>query len=268
MRSLTIVCLTLSACALGQQNNKIDEKATLKMVKEWSTLQTTWGVPESQPISGSSLDLVEISKVKDSDGATAFHYNFKVKGLPQGATYTMEYWPVGGQVYPFQKIASGLKINAEGFVVCSPTMACGDKNQAEHALEVSLKTYKGGTLRFVLTSEKNHKVFVTGIATPFPIRSTDNGCQLEIVRLSPKGEILLLSGSDYPANQDIVIQGNSEGEDHINTVHTDSKGRFQSSELPFVVGNSSGSLDLKITQGADCHPTISVEWGEGSNILQ
>jgi hypothetical protein len=254
--------------ALAQQNGKIDERTTLNVVKEWSTLQATWGVPEFQPVSGSSLELVEKSRVKNSEGATAFHYNFKVKGLPQDATYTMEFWPVGGQVHSFQTIASGLKINSEGFVVCSPTMACGDKNQAEYALEVAMRTYKGGTLRFVLTSEKDRKEFVTGIATPFPIRSTNNGCQLEIVRLSPKGEVLLLSGSGYPANQDIVIQGNSAGEDHMETVHTDAQGHFQSSELPFVTGKSSGSLDLRVTQGADCHPSISAEWGEGSNKLQ
>ena len=70
----------------------------------------------------------------------------------------MEYWPVGGSSHPFQKIANGVKINADGLVVCSPQMACGDKNKPEYPLEVAIpKTVKGDTHRFVLTSEKDHK---------------------------------------------------------------------------------------------------------------
>jgi hypothetical protein len=262
-----IVCLNLCVSGLGQQNNKADEKSarTMQIVNEWSTLQAVWGAPAFQPVSGSSLELVEIKREKPSGGPTVIHYNFKVKGLPQDATYVMEYWKVGSS-HPFKKIASGVKINKEGLVVCSPNMACGDRSQPEFPLEVAApEAAKGDPHRFVLTSQKNPKIWVTGIATPFPIRSASDGCQLEIVRLSPNGEILLLSGTGFPANQNITLQGNSAGENHIQTVHTDTQGHFQSSELPSVVGKSFGILEVKVAQGSDCHPSIVAEWGEGSH---
>jgi hypothetical protein len=263
--ALLIVCIFPCACGFSQQ----DSTKTMQILKEWSTLQSVWGVPSAQPISGSSLELIEKSREKSPDGTTIIHYNFKAKGLPENATYVMEYWPMGGPSYPFQKIAAGTKISPKGLVVCSPEMSCGDKNQPEYPLEVAIPaTVRGDTHRFVLTSENNHNIWVTGIATPFPIRALNEGCQLEIVRMTLNGEMLILSGSGFPAKRDITFQGNSAGENHTQTVQTDANGHFQTSELPFVTGKDSGTLEVRVTQGADCHPSIAVEWGKGSRKFE
>ena len=236
-----------------------------KTLQEWSALQSVWGVPERQKVAGSSLELVEIKREKAPDGHTIIYYNFKVKGLPANATYTMEYWPVGSPVHPFQKIASGLKINSEGFVVRLPNMPCGDKNRPEYPLQIAIqKTAGGDTHRFILSSEKDRNAWVTGIATPFPNRSVSDSCQLEIVRMSHNGEVLFLYGSGFPKDQTLTFQDNSAGEERAATTHTNDQGHFQMVELPFVTGKNSGKLEIKVASGADCHPAISAEWGEGS----
>ena len=94
------------------------------------------------------------------------------------------------------------------------------------------------------------------------------GCQLESVRVTPNGEMFLLRGKGFPANQDITIDGNSAGEEHSSPVHTDGSGSFQKAELPFVIGKNFGTLEDTVTAGAECHPSLSVKWGEGSRELQ
>jgi hypothetical protein len=117
-------------------------------------------------------------------------------------------------------------------------------------------------------SEKNSKIWVTGIATPFPIRSADHGCQLELVRMTPNGELLMLFGSGFPPNQKISLESNSAGEEHMSVSQTDAQGNFRKAVLPFVLGKTSGSVQDKVTDGADCRPSTSTEWGEGSRELQ
>jgi hypothetical protein len=267
--ALLIVFLSLSNCAFGQQNSKPDAAATLKLMQEWSTLQTIWGVPTKQSVPGSSLELVEKESEKSPDGHTVIHYNFVVKGLPADATYDIKYWPVGGPSNRFQEIANKVRINKDGLLVCLPDMRCGDRNRPEFPLDVAIPaTGKGETHRFALFSEKNPKVWLTGIATPFPNRSSDHGCQLEMVRMTPNGEFFLLFGSRFPPNQKITAEGNSAGEQHPWVTQTDAQGNFQRAELPFVIGKNSGVVEDTVTGGADCHPSISAAWGEGSRELQ
>jgi hypothetical protein len=216
----------------------------MKLMQQWATLQAAWGVPAAEPVSGSSLELVEKERDKSPEGYTIVHYNFKAKGLPLNATYYMEYWPVGGPSDPFQRIANGVTINKDGLVVCSPKMACGDKSRPEYPLEVAIpRTGAGESHRFVLTSEKDRKLWITGIAIPFPVTATSGNCQLESVRVTPNGEMFLLRGKGFPANQDITIDGNSAGEEHSSPVHTDTSGSFQKAELPFLIGKNFGTLE-------------------------
>ena len=237
-------------------------------LKEWTTLQANWGVPELQPVHESTLQLVEKARVKNPEGHTIIHYNFKVTGLPKDDKYTMEFWQVGGPSHPFQLVSRDVTINADGIVVCSATQACGDKTKKEYPLEVAIPSSLGFPNRFVLTSQKHRDIWVTGLAIPFPIESVSDGCRLEIVRITPNGELLLFSGFGLPANQTIHIDNNSAGESHNVTVQTDAQGHFSQAELPFVIGKTSGTLELKIGQDAPCHPSIQTEWGQGSNHLQ
>jgi hypothetical protein len=268
-RTLLVLCLSIPASLLAQQNKKLGQADTMQILQQWATLQAAWGVPTAEPVPGSSLELVEKERDKSPEGYTIIHYNFKVKGLPLNATYYMGYWPVGAPSYPFQRIANGVRINNDGLVVCSPKMACGDKTKPEFPLEIAIpRTAKGETHRFVLTSEKNAKVLVTGLATPFPVTATSGSCQLEFVRVTPNGEMFLLRGTGFPANRDITISGDSAGEEHSSTTHTDASGIFQTAELPFVIGKTSGILEDAVTAGADCHPSLSAKWGDGSRELQ
>jgi len=241
----------------------------MNLMREWTRLQASWGTPAAQPVPGSSLQPIEKTREKAADGHSVIHYNFKVLGLPGDTTYRMDFWPVGGPTNPFQTIATGVRINKEGLVVCRPDMPCGDKKQLEYPLEVAIPgAALGDTERFILVSEKNPKVFVTGIAKPFPNHSTAGTCQLEITRITPNGELLLLSGSGFPLNTKLTIKGDSAGENHLSSAQTDAQGTFLSAQLPFVVGKTSGTLAETVTAGADCHPAISAEWGEDSHRLQ
>lgn len=265
--SLSLFALYLLCMPVVAQQNGNTDSAALKTINQWVALQSTWGVAASEPVPGSSLELVEKLRQVGPDGRTVIHYNFKVVGLAPDANYTMEYWPVGGSL-PFQKVATGLHINKEGIVVCGPQMACGDKKQAEYPLELANRVAIGESVRFLLASEKDHTVWVTGIVIPFPLTATSGGCRVEFIRVTPNGEILLLKGTGFPTNQDITINGNSAGENHSSPAHTDSQGTFQKAELPFVTGKNSGTIEDTIMGGGDCHPSISAKWGEGSRELQ
>jgi hypothetical protein len=260
-RTLLLVTLLSSVDGICQSNGKPD---TMHVLQEWVSLEAGWGKPDLQPVPGSSLKLIEKLRDKGADGRTLIYYNFKVSGMPTNDTYTMEYWQVGGPTHPFQKVASGLRINKDGLVVCGPQMACGDRKQAEYPLEVSLHAALGEPHRYVLSSEKNVKTNVTAIAIPFPIRSTDGACQLDIVRITPNGELLLFTGSGFAPSATISFQGDSAGEKKLTTVHTNQQGEFQSAELPFVTGKDSGIFQLAPRDDASCKPSISTKWGKGS----
>jgi hypothetical protein len=258
---LVIVTSLSSVYGISQSNSKPD---TMHILQEWVVLESGWGKPNLQPIPGSSLKLVEKLRDKGPDGRTLIHYNFKVSGLPTNDTYIMEYWQVGGPTHPFQKVASGLRINKDGLVVCGPQMTCGDRKQPEYPLEVFLPAALGEPHRYVLSSEKNAKTNVTAIAIPFPIRSTDGTCQLDIVRITPMGELLLFTGSGFTPNAAISFQGDSAGEKKLTTIHTNQQGEFQSAELPSVAGKDSGIFQLTATDDASCKPSISTKWGKDS----
>lgn len=267
-RILLALCLLAALYAFSQPLAPVDPQAVAKLLQEMATLQSIWGVPTAQPVPGSALQLIEKSREKGPEGRTVLQYNFKVTGLPTDATYYMEYWPIGGSIHPMQKVATGLHINQEGLIVCSPEMPCGNKSQAAWPMQIAIpRTALGESHRFVVRSEKDPKVWVTGINTPFPLTVSAGACQLEFMRVTPNGELFVLKGTGFPANQDITLHGNSAGEEHNSTAHTDAQGTFLKAELPFVAGKTSGTLEDTVTSG-DCHPSLSAQWGEGSRDFQ
>ena len=216
--AIIFLCVGTGVCQQNTPQQKASTDATMQVLKEWVGLQSIWGVPARQPVPDSSLQLIEKTRNTAADGHTVIRYNFRATGLPKDAKYTMERWAVGGSIHPFQPIASDLTLNQNGLVVCGPTNACGDKIQQEYALEVEVpQSIQGGPNRFILTEQSDtKKIWVTGMAIPFPITSVTDGCKLEIIRLTDKGELLLLSGSGFPANQEVTLEENSAGEVHSN----------------------------------------------------
>lgn len=71
----------------------------------------------------------------------------------------------------------------------------------------------GEPLRFGLVSEDGAtKVFAKIV--PVALRGEDRGCTVEGTLLTPAAELVLIEGSGFPANSELKVDSDSEGERH------------------------------------------------------
>lgn len=110
----------------------------------------------------------------------------------------------------------------------------------------------------LVSKDGKERAFVNIV--PNPIKSTDHGCSLNVIRVLPRFELAFVEGIGFPANADIDFEVNSLGEIHTGKIKTDSTGYLSTAVMPFVKDKAQGQVKLVAT-APQCKPKVSFHWG-------
>jgi hypothetical protein len=238
----------------GATNQPSDpSEFSLRLVR----VTTDWldGKSSSQ---GASAEMREIQRENRDDGLWVAYHVF-AKGVPKDQLYNILQWPINAREPLI--LMQGVSIAADGLVICAskkPEQCRGEKPDDDVSL--MFHPAKAEPYRLALVSvDERAKVFFG--AVPDPILAADQDCSLEIVRLLPKFEVVMLRGKGFTPNADLSFSGSSYGEAHGGSIKSDSQGKIVTGLLPFVAGKQSGVTDLTV-KDASCAPKLSFEWGK------
>jgi hypothetical protein len=199
--------------------------------------------------------LIKRSEVK---GRTVMDYRIRVSGAPHDRQYTLMAWPI--TVSQPLVLMEGLVIAADGTVGC-PADSIKSCSQHFKGKELHL-TYipsNGEIYRHALISE-DHQARAFFSIIPEPLAVTDKGCGLEVIRLSPQFELVIVRGKGFQPGEHLKFHTQSYQEMHDLPVTVDSHGQFQAHVTPTVKGRVAGTIAVTAT-AKSCSPTISFDWG-------
>jgi len=203
---------------------------------------------------------VELLKQREvAGGRLLVQYHLKISGAPHNQPFTLMGWPITrGDA---GAMMDGLAIAQDGTVGC-PDVSTGSCAQRFKGAELILnyEATKGEIFRHALISaDQKARIFFSIV--PSPIVVNDQACSLEVVRLSPNFELVLVRGKGFQAGEDVRFHEQSFQEVHDVPVKADAKGEFQAQLTPGIKGRVGGTSNV-IATGKSCTPTISFDWGQ------
>jgi len=223
------------------------EEIATRLVK----MHEAWGPKASTPTM--SLSLKEASRE-----GPVIKLRMYATGLPKEGIYTLVTWPVTARG-PSASLR-GITFDESGLAVCAGTPGtCGTPDKPNDPIDLNFKPVPGEPSRVALVSaDQAVKVFAKIV--PMPLRGEDKGCNVEAVLLMPGAEVVLIEGSGFPPNSDVVFDSESEGERHGGKAKTDENGRYSSAILPYKQGLARGVAKVSL-KSAGCSPSVSFPWG-------
>ena len=112
-----------------------------------------------------------------------------------------------------------------------------------------------------MSKDGKERAFVNIV--PNPIKTTDHGCSMNVIRVLPRFELAFVEGTGFPQNADIDFEVNSLGEIHTGKLKSDSSGNLSTAVMPFVKDKSKGQVKLVAT-APQCKLKVSFHWGTTS----
>ncbi len=237
-----------------------------QLVNQLIRLQRSWGPAMS---THSAAVTLKQDKPIAGDGALGPQGNFSVvpyliytTGLPNDKIYRLT--EVNFPDLNPKVAMEGIGLNSEGLAVCpGKPGTCRSEEGPDDPIDLILPSAKGQVHHMALISEdQEDRAFF--VVIPFPARSTDKGCTLELQRVLPKGELVYLTLSGLPPNSDVKLDSASLGEKHSGSVKSDSLGNYTSALMPAVMGKDHGTLRVTASTSG-CSPSASIGWGTGSD---
>ncbi|HWZ42349.1 MAG TPA: hypothetical protein VNW97_02690 [Candidatus Saccharimonadales bacterium] len=212
---------------------------------------------ESSSTAGMRAEMVLLKKGIEK-GQNVVEYKIKVTGASRLQKYSLITWPIT-LLNPATAL-EGLIVNASGAVGC-PAHSNDSCSRAFDGQEIKIKyaPARGEIYRNALVS-KDQKSRVFFSIVPDPILAKDAACTLEIIRLQPAFELVLVSGRGFQPSEPIAFKSNSAGETHGVQAQADLKGRFWAPFTPYVEGKTTGTAEVS-ARGSKCAPSISFNWG-------
>jgi len=205
-----------------------------------------------------SVEMHEVSRSSDA-GQPSVQYNVFVKGAPKGQIYRLMSWPINA-ASPLEQM-KGLSISADGLVFCAgrtPEQCVGEKK--DDPVDFTFSPRRGEVFRMALISvDGSTKIFFAFV--PDPIINKNNSCSLEVIRLMPKFELVLIRGQGYQPNENLLFVSKSYDESQEKQVKADTDGMYVSAIMPFVKNKQNGRTALTL-KGRGCAPELSFEWGK------
>jgi hypothetical protein len=179
-------------------------------------------------------------------------------GLPEGTIYSLVAWPVT-QKGP-SEILRGVTLNGSGVAVCAGSAGkCGTAEKPDDPIDIKLQPVAGEPVRLgLISADGTTRVF--GKLTPVRLEGGDGGCGVEATLLTPAGELVLIEGSGFPANQEVTMDSDSGNERHSGKGKADNEGRYATALLPFRQGAAGGVTKVRLKAGG-CSPAVLVPWG-------
>lgn len=211
-----------------------------------------WG--ERMNSSGAVLKLLETGR---ANGRIV--YRLHAEGLPVDHIYSLIQWPVT-QRQPVVAL-QGVTIDNSGTAVCAGRQGtCGDAAKPDDPIDLQTAPVRGEPLRFALVAQDDPKLRAAIKVVPIPYSGADKGCRVDGVLLTPHGELLSIEGSGFPANTEVVLAQNSEGEVHQAPQKSDAAGKVVWALMPAKAGSKTGTVKIQV-KAPGCRPEVSVPWG-------
>jgi hypothetical protein len=202
---------------------------------------------------------IELLKKREAEGRLLVQYRIKVSGAPHNQPFTLMAWPVTRN--DPAAVMDGLAVAQDGTVGCpaNSTGSCARRFKGAELL-LDYEATKGEIFRHALISaDQKARIFFSIV--PAPILASDQGCSLEVVRLDPNFELVLVRGKGFQPGEDLRFHEQSFQEVHDLPVKVDAKGEFQAQLTPAIKGRVGGTSNVAAA-GKSCLPTISFDWGQ------
>ncbi|HEV2987607.1 MAG TPA: hypothetical protein VG759_04145 [Candidatus Angelobacter sp.] len=255
MWKLITIATVLSGLSAGLQKNSPQQDPVALAAKN-AQATINWEQVTSPGMKAEML-LVKKAELK---GHLAVTYRLKVTGAPENQRYALTLWPI--TVPDPVAVMQGLVINPSGLVVCPAhsTDSCA-KNFDGAEVKLEFAPVKGEIFRGALISaDQRSRIFFSTV--PDPIVKKDGSCSLELVRLSPGYELVLVRAKGFPANENVAFHTQSYDEVHDVSVKTNPQGEFWAPLTPFVAGKQNGTTSV-VAKNPKCAPALSFNWGTG-----
>ena len=255
MWKLITIATILANLSVGQQKNSPQQDPTV-LAAQNAQATINW---DQRTSPGMKAELLLLKK-GELKGHLTVTYRVKVTGAPENQRYVLMSWPI---VFPNPvALMGGLVINHDGLVVCPAHSAdsCA-KNFDGAEIKMEYAPVKGEVLRSALISADGRSRIFFSIV-PDPIIKKDGTCSLELVRLSPGYELVLIRAKGFPANDSVAFHTQSYDEVHDVSVKTSPQGEFWAPLTPFVAGKQNGATNVA-AKGTKCAPALSFNWGVG-----
>lgn len=208
------------------------------------------------------MTLKEVRRAKTPQG-TAVYYHLEETGLDTGQVYTLLSTTLALSTLP---ALEGVTFNESGLGVCAGRDGTCAGDKPNDPIDLVLFAAKGEPKRFgVVSANGDYKAFTYVI--PFPIVGEDRGCTAEAILLTAKADAVLIQARGLAPNQGVHFNGVSEGETQQSESKADEEGNYYQVVLPSVKGKSHGKAKVTL-QASGCSPSVSFEWGEGTDHNQ
>ena len=251
-RSNLLNATFLAALCCGPACGQATQQTPAQMAESMVKADRAWS--EKLNTGGAILTLVETAR---TNGRISFRLH--AEGLPAGHVYSLLQWPIT-QRQPVVALP-GVTMNAAGIAVCAGKPGtCGDASKPDDPIDLQTAPAQGEPLRFALVAQDDPNLRAAVKLVPIPNSGADRGCRVEAVRLTPHAELISVEASGFPANTEVNIIQNSEGEQQDGRRKTDETGKIVWAVLPVKAGSQSGSITIQV-KASGCSPQVSVAWG-------
>jgi hypothetical protein len=255
MLRLIIVAILLSGLSAGQsQDKQLTEEQAMALAARTAEATINWE-NSSSPGMKAELLLIKKGEVK---GSLVVTYKIKVTGAPRDQRYVLTSWPIiaGSPI----TLMDGLVIDQTGAVMC-PAHSTDSCARGFDGTEVKLgfAPVKGEILRNALIS-KDQKSRIFFSTVPDPIIKKDAACSLELVRLGPQYELVLIRAKGFLSGESVAFHTKSYDEAHDVNAKANAQGEFWAPLTPFVKDKTKGTTEV-VAKGSRCSPALSFNWG-------
>jgi hypothetical protein len=232
-----------------------EEKKASDSAQRLIAMHEAWGAKASTP--NMSLEVKQDWLRSGSHANQLVVFRLYAKGLPKGI-YSIVQWPVTRNSP--SEMLRGVTLDESGLAICAGTpRTCGSPDKPNDAIDLPFSPVPGEPVRLGLVSADGAtKVFAKLV--PRPLRGEDHGCSVEATLLTPAAEIILIEGSGFPPNSDLVLDSNSEGERHSGPGKVGPDGSYVSGVLPYKAGVKFGKVQVNL-KSAKCSPSVEIPWG-------
>jgi hypothetical protein len=226
---------------LGQQKNEI-----------------AWGAKYNSV--GASLVLKEAGRDR-INGRTVITYHLFAAGLPADSGYVLWTRPIGGAPQDLGDVF----LSKDGLVVTR--LANAAKGITENPVELKVSAARGEVKQIALVGAENADQKAFGDIIPFPLDRVADRCHISAIMVDRDYSGVMVNISGLPPNEEFQLEQHSGNEGGKAKVTADINGNYRTLIFPFVKGQESGSLHLKVA-AKQCAAELEVPWGKGSYVLQ